>query len=171
LGRAPLWPLLGINGVFVLLHLKLLRHVRRWKANWQDFEVTVESNRVLVRRHGSLESSASRSEIKRIFEVRGNCLWIQPAGRGFSLPSVLSGYEHLRRTLATWTTIEYKRSLPLWDVYRVARCRRNVYICAARPFSLRLLPYVGIYRILSVTARTIFDQTVEDRRLEVAADN
>lgn len=115
LGRAPLWPLMGINAVFALLHLKLLRHLPRSKENWQDFEVTVELDRVLVRRHGSVEWSASRSEIKRICEFRGNCLRIQAGSRwGVSLPSVLSGYEQLRATLATWSPIEHSRSLPLW---------------------------------------------------------
>jgi hypothetical protein len=114
LGHAPLWPLIGINALFILFHLKLLRHVPIWKQNWQDFEVIVESDRVLVRRHGSVESTASRSEIRKISEFRGNCLWIHTAGRGFSLPYLVSGYQELRATLATWTTIEYKTSLPLW---------------------------------------------------------
>jgi hypothetical protein len=114
LGHAPLWPLMAINSAFVLLHLKSLRHLPRLKGNWQDFEVTVETDRVVVRRHGLLESSASRSEIKKISEFRGNCLWIHTAPHGFSLPSVVSGYKQLRATLATWTIIERKRSLPLW---------------------------------------------------------
>jgi hypothetical protein len=114
LGQAPLWPLIGINAVIALLHLKLFRHLQQLKDNWQDFEVIVETDRVLVRRHDSIESSANRSEIERISEFRGNCLWVHTAGRGFSLPSLLSGYAELRATLATWTTIEYKGSLSLW---------------------------------------------------------
>src|SRR4029450_8918580 len=93
LGQAPLWPLFGINGLFILFHLKALRHVRRFKRNWQDFEVQVETDRLLVLRHGAVESTAKKSEIRKVSEIRGNCLWIHTAGRGFALPSQLSGYE------------------------------------------------------------------------------
>src|SRR5262245_27314092 len=79
LGQAPLWPLIGINAVFILFHLKALRHVRRWKQNWQDFEVQVETDRLLVLRHGAVESTAKKSEIRKISEIRGNCLWIHTA--------------------------------------------------------------------------------------------
>ena len=48
LGHAPLLPLVGVNALFVLFHLKLLRHVPRWKENWQNFEVVLETDNVLV---------------------------------------------------------------------------------------------------------------------------
>ena len=114
LGQAPLWPLIGINGILVLLHLKALRHARQWTENWRDFEVQVKTDRVLVLRHGAVESTATKFEIRRISEVRGNGLWIHAGSRGFSLPSQLSGYEKLKSTLSTWSTIERTSSLPLW---------------------------------------------------------
>ena len=114
LGQAPFWPLIGINALFIFFHLKALRHARRWKQNWQDFEVQVETDRLLVLRHHAVESTATKSEIRTISEIRGNCLWIHSSGRGFPLPSQLSGYEKLKTTLATWATIERTSSLPLW---------------------------------------------------------
>ena len=62
LGRAPLWPLIGINALFILFHLKALLHARRWKQNWQDFEVQVEADRLFVLRHG--QSNPQRQDLK-----------------------------------------------------------------------------------------------------------
>lgn len=97
-----------------MFHLKALRHGHLWKQSWQDFEVQVETDRLLVLRHGAVEFTSTKSEIRKISEIRGNCLWIHAAGRGFPLPSQLSGYQKLKTTLATWTTIERTSSLPLW---------------------------------------------------------
>jgi len=65
-------------------------------------------------RHGAVEWTATKSEIRKISEIGGNCLWMHTAGRGFPLPSQLSSYEKLKTTLSTWTTIERTNSLPLW---------------------------------------------------------
>jgi hypothetical protein len=148
LGQAPRWPLIGINSLFILFHLKALRHARHWKQNWQDFEVQVETDRLLVLRHGAVESMATKSEIRKISEIRGKCLWIHIAGRGFWLPSQLSGYEKLKTTLATWTTIERTSSLPLWQyiglpaaaaMFASALLVRSPYVFLA------LLAFTGFY--------------------------
>jgi len=159
LGRAPLWPLIGINALFTLFHLKALRHARHWKQNWQDFEVQVEADRLFVLRHGAVESTATRSEIRKISEIRGNGLWIHTAARGFSLPSQLSGYEKLKTTLATWTAIERTSSLPLWmyigwpaaaAVFASALLVRSPYVF------LPLLAFTGFYllRLARVSIKT-----------------
>ncbi len=150
LGQAPLWPLIGINALFVVFHLKALRHPRRWKENWLDFEVQVEADRLLVLRNHAVESTATKSEIRKISEIRGNGLWIHTAARGFVIPSQLSGYEKLKTTLATWATIEKTSSLPLW-----------MYIgwpAAAAMFASALLvrsPYVFL-PLLAITGFYLF---------------
>ena len=165
LGRAPLWPLIGINALFTLFHLKALRHARHWKQNWQDFEVQVEADRLFVLRHGAVESTATRSEIRKISEIRGNGLWIHTAARGFSLPSQLSGYEKLKTTLATWTTIERTSSLPLWMYIGCASCRSGFRICIIGSLALCLPAVARIYGILSVAIGACVDQNLEDGRM------
>src|SRR5437016_6282261 len=93
-------------------HIKSFRHLRQLKDRWRGFEIAVENDSVLVRRRGSLESMANRSEITKLLEMPGRGLWIHTSDRRKRIwaPSSLSGYEELKARLAMWATIERRGS-------------------------------------------------------------
>jgi hypothetical protein len=160
LGNAPFWPTAIVYTLFTLLHLKSFGHLTRLKENWRDFEVILETDRVAVRRHGSLESSISRSEISRVVEMPGHGLWIHTPDirQRIFVPSLITGYEELRSTLAEWSTIRRMRSR-LWWQYIGMPAALAIYASALlvrSPFVfLPLLAFAGFYllRLASLSIR------------------
>jgi hypothetical protein len=115
-GRAPLWPLSVVATVLTLLNFKALRHFSRTLESRRGLEVILEDDRIVLRRNGSVESTIDRAEVLMIFEVPGNCLWIQTekVQKFISIPTLVTGYEELKSRLATWTAIEHRRGIPGW---------------------------------------------------------
>lgn len=116
LGGAPLWLLAVAATVLTLLNFKALRHFGDTLERRRGLEVLLEDDIVLLRRKGEQETAIVRAEVTRILEVPGNCLWIQTekAQKFISIPTLITGYQELKSTLATWTTIEQQRGMPGW---------------------------------------------------------
>src|SRR5438552_2483717 len=54
LGGAPIWPIVLVYAFLTLVHVRAFRHFPRPKDGWRDFEIVVETERV-VARHRSKE--------------------------------------------------------------------------------------------------------------------
>ena len=116
LGRAPLWQLAVVATVVTLLNFKALRHFSEMLERRRGLEVLLEDDRVVLRRKGSQESAIARAEVTKILEVPGKCLWIQTENvqKFISIPTLVTGYQELKSTLATWTAIQHQRGIPGW---------------------------------------------------------
>jgi hypothetical protein len=108
LGHAQPWPLLSILVALLVIHLMLtIRKRMRRRQRWKDFEVTLETDRIIVKQSGATRTLL-KSDIKRLMEMPGFGLLIEPRGPNGQvlLPRLLTGYPEVRETLLTWAPVE-----------------------------------------------------------------
>ncbi len=108
LGHAPPWPLFSILAAMLVLQSAVtIRGRTRTRRHWRDFEVTLETDRILVKQGGAT-STLLKSDIKGLMDMPGFGLLIEPKTPESQVlvPLLLTGYLELRETLLNWAPIE-----------------------------------------------------------------
>jgi hypothetical protein len=170
LGQAPLWPMVVTYALLSLLHLKSFRHLPRLKDGWRDFEVIVETDRVLERRNGSVECEVSRSEITKILELPIHGLWIHTSDshKRIWAPSQLTGYKELRSTLTRWTTVQRQGPRQLWIYFGLPAALAifaSALLVRSRYVFFPLLAFAGFYLLrFAKTSIKTWTRPVDARR-------
>ncbi len=114
LGDAAILPLTGIFVVLAYITSNAFRASRGRQDRWQNFEVILDGDRLLVTDHSG-QQTFTRSEITRLQE-NPILLLIRTADerRRLLVPTLLTGYPELRASLSAWKPIEqgpYPRGL------------------------------------------------------------
>ena len=107
-GNAPRGLLIAAYSILGLTIPKSIQRARRMRDHWRGFELVLESDRILLKLHGTVAKTLRRSELVRVL--------VEPGGSGLAIegkepnesiwaPSLLTGYAELREQLSLWVPL------------------------------------------------------------------
>lgn len=112
LGDAPLLLLLALFSPLIIATMFAFSQRGQMLKQWLGYRIRLDGERIVLLRSGRDPLTVERSEIARLIETPGLGLAIGTGNPRKSIwaPSLLTGYDDLRSTLAAWAPIEMRNA-------------------------------------------------------------